>query len=132
MNWQQSDVLTMWASAAVIDYSNLERLSSDKGLIIGNVPYHANVSGDFTLDISPGGGVKFELIGKYVGKRNILAISDEKLDPYFLVDMTIGKKLNKKFAVSVKIFNLFNQKYEIRRGYDQPDMVSAGNINIYW
>ena len=82
--------------------------------------------------ISPGGGVKFELIGKYIGSRYISAFLDEKLDPYFLVDMEIGKRLNERIAISAKIFNLFNQQYEIRKGYEQPDMVSAGNISYYW
>lgn len=136
MNWQQSDVLTLWASAAVLDYSDLEYVGPREHeydwTIIGNVPYHSNVSADFTLDISPGGGVKFDLTGEYIGSRYISIEKDDKLDPYFLVDMTIGKRFSKKIAFSAKIFNLFNQKYEIRRGYDQPDMVSAGSISYYW
>jgi len=101
-------------------------------IFIGNVPYHPNVSGDFTLDISPGGRVKFELTGRYVGKRFVSAFGGGELDPYFLVDMTIGIRMSEKIAISAKIFNLFNQKYETRNGYDQPDMVSAGDISYYW
>jgi outer membrane receptor protein involved in Fe transport len=100
--------------------------------LIGNIPYHPNVSGDFTLDISPGGGVKFEMTGRYIGSRFISAFADDKLDSYFLVDMSISKRLNKNVSLSVKIFNLFNQKFETRRNYDQPDMVSVGGINFYW
>ena len=132
MNWQQSDVLTLWASAGVLDYSKLEFNGYIPQYIIGNVPYHPNVSGDFTLDISPGGGVKFELTGRYVGERFIHVFGGGELDPYFLADMTIGIRLSKKIAISAKIFNLFNQKYETRSGYDQPDMVSAGDISYYW
>lgn len=138
MNWQQSNVLNLWTSIGVIDYSELKYMKIGRmdsysyiGPIIG-IPYHPNVSGDFTLDISPGGGVKFEMTGRYTGMRYLSAFSDDKLGPYFLVDMSISKRMNKNLSLSAKIFNLFNQKYETRRNYEQPDMVSVGGINFYW
>ncbi len=134
MNWQKSNVLNLWTSVAVMDYSELEYTGSMSPLsaIIGDIPYHPNFSGDFTLDISPGGGVKFEMTGRYIGSRFISAFADDKLDSYFLVDMSISKRLNKNVSLSAKIFNLFNQKYETRRNYDQPDIVSVMGLSFFW
>ena len=125
-DWQLSDQFTLWGATSVLDYSQLD------GVAGGKIPYHANVTGSGMLQFRPGYGLRLELSGKYVGSRSIDVWGSRDLDPYVLLNFHLGKRFGNNFEAGVSVYNIFNQKFEIRDMYREPDMVSAGVVKMYW
>lgn len=125
-DWSASDMITLWGTARIIDYTNLE---GSRGT---NVPYHANVTAEGAVDIYPGHGIRFQIVSKYIGSRKTDTFGTAELDPYFLTDLTLGKKFGPTLEVAVRVFNVFNEKYSHRLHYREPDIVSAGELRFYW
>ena len=109
-----------------MDYSSLNDPAG------GNLPYHANVNASVMAQFLPGQGFRLELSGRYVGSRFANTLGSEELDPYVLLNFHLGKRFAGNFEAGVSIFNILNQDFEIRRGYLEPDMVSAGILRMYW
>lgn len=125
-DWQTSAQVSLWGTISVLDYSLLEHT------IGGNIPYHANVTGSTMVQFRPGSGFQLELSAKYVGKRFVDLWGSKEFDPYVLANFHIGKRFRNNIEAGVSIYNLFNQKFEIRDLYQEPDMVSTGVLKFYW
>ncbi|HEU4576392.1 MAG TPA: outer membrane beta-barrel protein, partial [Chitinophagaceae bacterium] len=129
---QGSSVLNNWLKAAANFSVSRNRIKNfeeyiddyDNGGQKANAYHETDISfspglvGAATITLTPGQGVSFDLIGKYVGKQYLDNTSNEsrKLNPYYTQDVrgiysfSYGRLQN--IDLTFQVNNLFNKKYE--------------------
>jgi len=130
VNWSPYNMLNVWGSISYIDYTVVESIFAEY------VPYMPNFTFDFTLNFMPGYGFQLIVDGQYIGKRYIapykLPRLNNKLNDYFLSNLTISKQWNRQLGSYIYISNIFNEKYHMWNNYLAPDLTCGAGLRYFW
>ena len=58
--------------------------------------------------------------------------NDEIIEPYFIGNLSISKKIGNNVEIYVQLNNLLNVDYEIWKGYSSPQFNGWGGIKVFW
>ncbi len=130
VNWNPHPKFNFWTAFSYTDYD------IDESDFAVRLPYFPDFIIDYSMQAFPGYGFQIVLDGQYIGKRYISAFDmtggDMELDAYFLSNLTVSKQFNERFAAYCYASNIFNEEYEVWRGYLAPDLNAGGGIRIFW
>ncbi len=107
-------------------------LTKGSSLSIKHVPYWEKSSLQLGLDLSLGWGINCWLEGQYHGRRYTSLASNERINPFYLINIKLNKKLNDHFKVIFEGNNLTNSQYEIWGGYKEPGMNCLLGLSYKW
>ena len=131
VNWSPYRMLNIWGSVSYIDYTVIESIFAGE-----RVPYMPNFTFNFTLNFTPGYGFQLVVDGQYIGKRYIAPYKlpgiNNKLNDYFLSNLTISKQWNRRFGSYIYISNIFNEKYQMWNNYLAPDLIGGAGLRYFW
>ncbi len=131
LNWGLNEKIALWSSLGYKFYE------VDKSNFADQIPYLPNFDLNFVLRALPGHGFELLLSGQLVSEQYTLPFEadtddEDKLDAYFLTNLSISKKIGKHVEIYGQINNILNSEYEIYKGYAAPEINGWGGIRIFW
>ncbi|WP_292053555.1 MULTISPECIES: TonB-dependent receptor plug domain-containing protein [unclassified Brevundimonas] len=100
---------------------------ASKGKRLTQRPEHmANLSADYAF----ASGLKTGVAVRYAGKAFANAANSDALDAYTLVDLRASYPVNDTLEVYGRIENLFDEQYQVVRGYGTADRSVYGGVRI--
>lgn|GEM_PF-3572205 len=116
------------ATLGVSDYLalNLTTTNLDLGDNTALVPHGVHT---FGLAFTPG-PFSFRLDGRYITGLYNKDKKQEKLDNYFVTDLSGSYKIHKQVDVFVAVENLFDENYQIVKGFDMPGIGIFAGLRI--
>lgn len=131
LNWGLNEQIALWSSLGYKFYE------IDKSEFADQIPYLPNFDLNFVLRALPGYGIEIMLNGQLVSEQFTLPWDadtgdEDKLDAYFLTNLSISKKIGKRVEIYGQVNNILNSEYEIYKGYVAPEINGWGGIKIFW
>ena len=117
---------SLFGTVHLYDYGKFE--SNDRL----KLPYRSAFEGELMFDYNIGMGVTFNAEGRYLGKRYSDGYWTEKLDPLFLLDIGLKKRIKNILQIEANAYNLFNEEYELWQTYLEPDIRAMGGLRFFF
>ncbi len=127
LNWRINDYISVWSSTGYKNYD----------ITVGNnvdqIPYLPKFDFDFTIRALPGYGIELMLNGQFISEQFTSQFdNNEVLEPYFIGNLSVSKKIGDHFEIYGQLNNLLNVDYDIWEGYSAPQFNGWGGIKVFW
>ncbi len=132
LNWRINDYISLWSSTGYKNYD------ITKGSNANQIPYFPKFDFDFTLRALPGYGIELMLNGQFISEQLTSQFeapannNDEIIEPYFVGNLSISKKIGNHVEIYGQLNNLLNVDYEIWKEYSAPQFNGWGGIKVFW
>ena len=92
--------------------------------------YQPKHKASLSLNYKGKAGLNAGLEGQFVDRSFDNAVNSRYVKRYYVVGLRVSQEINDEINIFIKIDNLLNKKYQIRRGYPLPGLSVTSGIKL--